>query len=351
MAITTFVYPPAGSITISGGATLAEQLVQTAILQDIEAGTPESLGQKTMANSAPVVLASDQSSIPVTSPSTTVSGTGGALNDTPIASTDVSNYRSINIAVTGTFNATCLFEGSNDNSTFFSVLGQQVLAATSGVLPVTSVSGAGATSLLFYVPVRFKYFRMRVSSYGSGTVNALAQLSNAGGDQLGIKSVYVAGASTVPVSQSGTWNITNVSGTVSLPTGAATEATLAAASAKLPASLGIKTAAASLSVAPASDAIYNTVQSRPATATLSNVASSATSVSLLASNTSRKFATIYNDSTQILYVKFGATASATSYTLQMPPASYYELPQPCYTGAIDGIWASANGNARLTEGT
>lgn len=41
-----------------------------------------------------------------------------------------------------------------------------------------------------------------------------------------------------------------------LPTGAATEATLAATSAKLPATLGIKTAAASLSIAPASDATF-----------------------------------------------------------------------------------------------
>lgn len=34
-------------------------------------------------------------------------------------------------------------------------------------------------------------------------------------------------AGTVNAKQSGTWNITNISGTVSLPTGAATEATLA----------------------------------------------------------------------------------------------------------------------------
>lgn len=41
-----------------------------------------------------------------------------------------------------------------------------------------------------------------------------------------------------------------------LPTGAATEATLAAQSAKLPATLGIKTAVGSLSIAPASDAVF-----------------------------------------------------------------------------------------------
>jgi hypothetical protein len=86
------------------------------------------------------------------------------------------------------------------------------------------------------------------------------------------------------------------------------------------------------------------------TATLSNVASSATNVTLLASNAARLGATIYNDSTQVLYVKFGTTASATSYVVQIAANGYYEVPGPAvYTGRIDGIWASANGNARVTE--
>lgn len=65
--------------------------------------------------------------------------------------------------------------------------------------------------------------------------------------------VIASNQSAIPASQSGTWNITNVSGTVSLPTGAATETTLAGASAKLPATLGQKTMAASMAVALASD--------------------------------------------------------------------------------------------------
>lgn len=65
--------------------------------------------------------------------------------------------------------------------------------------------------------------------------------------------VLASDQSAIPASQSGTWNITNISGVVSLPTGAATEATLAAASAKLPATLGQKAMAASLAVVLASD--------------------------------------------------------------------------------------------------
>lgn len=85
------------------------------------------------------------------------------------------------------------------------------------------------------------------------------------------------------------------------------------------------------------------------TPTVTSVASSATSVSLLALNSSRRMATFYNDSTQVLYLKLGTTASSSSYTIQMAASSYYELPAPIWTGAIDGIWASANGNVRITE--
>jgi hypothetical protein len=73
-------------------------------------------------------------------------------------------------------------------------------------------------------------------------------------------------------------------------------------------------------------------------------------VTLLASNASRKGATIYNDSTSVLYVKFGTTASNTSFTVRMIANAYYEVPFS-HTGRIDGIWASATGNARVTEFT
>jgi hypothetical protein len=84
-------------------------------------------------------------------------------------------------------------------------------------------------------------------------------------------------------------------------------------------------------------------------ATLANVASSATNVTLFASNAAAKGLMIHNDSTAVLYVKFGATATSSSYTVKMAADSYYEFPEPVYTGIVDGIWASANGAARCTE--
>jgi len=86
------------------------------------------------------------------------------------------------------------------------------------------------------------------------------------------------------------------------------------------------------------------------TATLTSVASSASSVQLLAANSQRRGASIQNTSTSILYVLLG-TASATattSHSVQMAANTYYEIPYG-YTGAVQGIWASANGQANMTE--
>lgn len=88
---------------------------------------------------------------------------------------------------------------------------------------------------------------------------------------------------------------------------------------------------------------------KPTTATLANVASSATNVTVFSAANNINCRTVYNDSTAVLYLKFGATASTTSYTVQLAAGAYYEFPQPVYAGQVDGIWASANGAARTTQ--
>lgn len=87
---------------------------------------------------------------------------------------------------------------------------------------------------------------------------------------------------------------------------------------------------------------------KPATATLANVASSTTSVTLQASNTARLGLTIYNDSSKVLFVKFGSSASSTSFTVKLLSDAYYEMPFG-YTGIVTGVWTQVNGAARMTE--
>lgn len=88
---------------------------------------------------------------------------------------------------------------------------------------------------------------------------------------------------------------------------------------------------------------------RAATATLTNVASSGTNVTLLAANDIRIGVIMFNDSTSNVDVKYGTTASATSFTYEVFAGAHWEMPQPVYAGQIDCIWDSANGSARVTE--
>lgn len=92
-----------------------------------------------------------------------------------------------------------------------------------------------------------------------------------------------------------------------------------------------------------------------------SVPSSATNVTLFDAYPADHGRCIFNDSTAVLYVKFGANASTSSYTVQIAAGGYFEFPlgsnslysgqagSGIYTGQVDGVWASANGNARLTS--
>ena len=90
-------------------------------------------------------------------------------------------------------------------------------------------------------------------------------------------------------------------------------------------------------------------QSRPANAALTTVASSTTSVTLLAANPARREVYIQNVGSKILYVAFDATASLAAFTLRIAANSGERLTLNSYTGVISGIWNAVNGNAVITE--
>ena len=93
---------------------------------------------------------------------------------------------------------------------------------------------------------------------------------------------------------------------------------------------------------------YGDPRGASTSATVTQVASSASSVTLQAANIKRRGISIFNDSAQALYVKCGPTASATSYTVKVVAAGYWESISD-YCGIVDGIWTSADGNAYVTE--
>lgn len=128
------------------------------------------LGQKNMAGSAPVVIASDQSAIATTVPDNLVV-TGSVTSATSvIASTETTNYNSVAVQVTsaGT-SCTITYEVSNDNTIFYSVAGYTPLNLGDAAAVTTST-----TVIMLVFPISSRYFRARVSTYGSGTVAATA---------------------------------------------------------------------------------------------------------------------------------------------------------------------------------
>jgi hypothetical protein len=159
------------------------------------------LGQKTMAGSAPVVIASDQSTLPISAASLPLPAGASteAKQDDEIA------------------------ELTTANASLAAIESAVVLNAQS-----TVVDGATPSARTTMV---------------SGTDGTNAQ--------------------TLSVTSAGALNVV-VGGTVPLPTGAATEATLSAMSAKLPAAIGQTTESGSLSVVLASDQPAIPVTTSPA---------------------------------------------------------------------------------------
>ena len=88
-----------------------------------------------------------------------------------------------------------------------------------------------------------------------------------------------------------------------------------------------------------------------AAASVTSVNDTASSTQLLAANAQRLGGTFFNDSTEVLYLKLGTTATTSSFTVKIAAGGYYELPTPViYVGKIDGIWANdASGKVLITE--
>lgn len=88
----------------------------------------------------------------------------------------------------------------------------------------------------------------------------------------------------------------------------------------------------------------------PASSATASINDSDTVQTLIASRNARKGFYIWNNSTEILYVKFGAAATVDDWTIRLDPDTFYEAPMLAYTGIVTGIWANdALGNAKVTE--
>ena len=91
-----------------------------------------------------------------------------AVDNDLIDALDVSAYKFLSIQLTGTWVGAVSFQGSNDNGTFYDVAVQDPRDLS--VPYVLSLDAIG----LAKVPIIFKYLRVRVTAYTSGTVTGTA---------------------------------------------------------------------------------------------------------------------------------------------------------------------------------
>ncbi|MFN6460855.1 MAG: hypothetical protein RMZ41_003280 [Nostoc sp. DedVER02] len=156
--------PVNGAIMPTGGVGLFGWLSAIWLLL----GTLFAKGQAVMANSISVAIASNQTAVPVVvQDGLIVSGSIATLGNLFVQ--DATGYQSVSIQVTNAgVGCTITFESSNDNTNFSPVVGIDPSNANTNALSTTNALGTRN------FPCTGKYFRARVSAYGSGTVSAVA---------------------------------------------------------------------------------------------------------------------------------------------------------------------------------
>lgn len=330
----------------------------------INTKTP-SLGQTTMSGSTPVVLAADQTPI-LTIPdgvvqdpsnsSITPLGIGGTFTG---SAKDILQYAQVMVNVEADRAGTLYIEFSGDQTIWGHIISYPVLAGESfdiAVAPharyfrVSFTNTSGLAQTYFHL-----YSILRPTPSGMNMV-AIDQLIT-GHNIAALTKGVIMGKTTgggggyvdVKVTPSGALTVDASIGSLPLPTNAATETTLSSINTKIPA-LGQAAMVASLPVTVANDqTTLPTKELVSSISTVSSVAGSVTSVTLLAANAGRLSAVIHNESNAVLYLKFGTSASSSSYTYRIPANATWEMTPQRYTGIITGAWSNATGNARITE--
>lgn len=116
--------------------------------------------------------AAGQNSQLIAGASREVTGSAGSLNADAITSIDVSNYKSYSISFSGTWSGTISLQGSNDNFVSSTI----ALPAFNGAATNQSSFSTASGNTTLTGPIPYKYIRMRMTSYTSGTANAVLQL-------------------------------------------------------------------------------------------------------------------------------------------------------------------------------
>lgn len=221
----------------------------------------------------------------------------------------------------------------------------------------TNVNGAGAAAVNIQDGGNSITVDGTVTS-NIGTTNGLALDATLTGGTQKTKVIDTGGTNVLSVSAAGAAKVDGSAVTqpisaasLPLPTGAATEATLATRLADATFTsrintLGQKTSANSTPVVIASDqSAIPVTQGGSPTATVTSVTVSTTVATLAASNAARIKCVVFNEA-GTLFVKLGSAASSSDYSYRLTANTTLEL--DTYTGIVTGTKQSGTTNAQVT---
>lgn len=215
----------------AGAATSANQTTGNGTLSAISGQLPATLGQKTSANSEAVVLASDQSPIPITgSVSATNPSVGSTGAATPASATLVGGSDGTDLKALLVNNITGYLEANAHQAGTWSMTATQSSGANLHVnvdsAPTTAVTGtfwqATQPVSAAALPLPSGAATSALQTTGNSALSTISgQLPTTLGQKTSANSeavVLASDQSAVPVTQSGTWSMTAAAGHAVLST-------------------------------------------------------------------------------------------------------------------------------------
>ena len=83
--------------------------------------------------------------------------------------------------------------------------------------------------------------------------------------------------------------------------------------------------------------------------TYTNIESDDEVQTFVAENGNRVGLMIFNASTSVLYLQIDDDATTDDYIIKLVAGALYEMPRGYFTDKVTGIWATANGYAKVIE--
>lgn len=130
---------------------------------------------------------------------TIVTGTANAANVDLLGPFETSQFSNLIIQLTGTWSATVAFQSSNDEVNPTNWINTLSTNTTTGALAATATS----TNTMWYVPAVSRWFRLRVTAYTSGTINAACLFSDEALPLIQNSSVTISGSTSVATKTTG----------------------------------------------------------------------------------------------------------------------------------------------------